>query len=386
MFSDSSSSAKKRRRLMLTELEARETPAFAAFGPEVAVAGHPANVRSNAVVASDSSGNYVVAWQSLNEDASNSFGVYAQRFNAAGDALTSRFIVNTTTASDQISPAVAMDAAGDFVIAWVSPDVSGNGVYAQRYAADATPRGGQFLVPTTTAGNQFAPTVAMDAVGDFVIAWASAGQDGSGDGVYARQFTAAGTPRAAEFPVNIYTTSNQNDPSVAMDAAGDFTVAWVSDGQDGSGNGVFARQFTAAGVGVPGEIPVNIDFTTFAQDRPTVVMDAAGDFVVTWVSSYQDGDSGGIFARRFTAAGGGFSQFLVNTAVSSTQNNATAAIDAPGNFVIGWETLGPTGAGTASPPNAMRPTGRRWEPNSSSMPRRPATNPSRRSRWTPSAA
>ena len=38
---------------------------------------------------------------------------------------------------------------------------------------------------TTVAGDQDRPSVASDAAGNFVVAWASAGQDGSGFGIVA---------------------------------------------------------------------------------------------------------------------------------------------------------------------------------------------------------
>jgi hypothetical protein len=50
-------------------------------------------------------------------------------------ALGSEFRVNTTTASIQASPSVAMDADGNYVVTWQSylQDGSLYGVYAQRY-------------------------------------------------------------------------------------------------------------------------------------------------------------------------------------------------------------------------------------------------------------
>ena len=46
-----------------------------------------------------------------------------------------------------------------------------------------------------------------------------------------------------EFQVNTYTTSSQSGPSVAMDGAGNFVVVWQSSGQDGSSGGVFGQRF-----------------------------------------------------------------------------------------------------------------------------------------------
>src|SRR5437762_1247995 len=49
----------------------------------------------------------------------------------AGD----EFPVNVTTASSTVSPAVAMDADGQFLVAWQGPDADGSGVYARRFDA-----------------------------------------------------------------------------------------------------------------------------------------------------------------------------------------------------------------------------------------------------------
>ena len=89
--------------------------------------------------------------------------------------------------------------------------------------------------------------MAAEADGDFVVAWTSGnGQDGSGNGVFARRFSSAGSPLATEFQVNTYSTGIPGCPSVAAGADGDFVVAWRSYYQDGSGNGVFAQRFAAS--------------------------------------------------------------------------------------------------------------------------------------------
>jgi hypothetical protein len=137
----------------------------------------------------------------------------------------------------------------------------------------------------------------MDADGDFVVAWASFGPDGSDWGIFAQRYDAAGVAQGGEFQVNAFTTGDQELPAVAMDADGDFVVAWRSYGQDGSGYGVFAQRYDAAGVGQGGELLVNTQ-TSNAQNDPAIAMDADGDFVVAWASEIQDGSSDGIFAQR----------------------------------------------------------------------------------------
>src|SRR5439155_1176146 len=96
---------------------------------------------------------------------------------------------------------------------------------------------------TYTINGQYDPSVAMNQDGGFLVAWQSYGQDGSAEGVYAQRYSATGAPQAGEFRVNTYTTNGQRDPAVAIDAAGDTVVAWMSNGQDGSSNGIYAQRY-----------------------------------------------------------------------------------------------------------------------------------------------
>jgi hypothetical protein len=80
----------------------------------------------------------------------------------------------------------------------------------------------------------------MDADGDFVVTWQSDGQDGSGRGVFGRRFDSTGVG-GAEFRANTHTTGHQFYPSVAGDRAGNFVVAWHSD-QTGV-EAVFAQRY-----------------------------------------------------------------------------------------------------------------------------------------------
>src|SRR5258705_527358 len=219
--------------------------------------------------------------------------------------IDAEFLVNTTTAAIQNQPAIASDAEGDFVIVWhgSGPGDTG-GIFAQRYAATGAPLGSEFRVNTYTFNEQSFPSVAMDADGDFVVTWMSNGQDGSDYGIYAQRYTAAAAavPVGSEFRVNTFTIGAQRLPSVALDADGDFVVAWQSAAQDGSGYGIYAKRYTAAGAVIGAEFRVNT-FTTGAQINPSVAVDADGDFVVAWQSNGQDGSGYGVYAQRYTPAG-----------------------------------------------------------------------------------
>ncbi len=313
-------------------------------GTEFLVNTATANNQGFPSVAMDADGDFVVAWLSSYQDGSFD-GIYAQRYNAVGVAQGGEFLVNTFTASSQIRPSVAMDADGDFVIAWSSngQDGDAHGIYAQRYSAAGATLGGEFQVNTTVANSQRNPSVAMDGDGDFVVTWQSYAQDGSSYGIYAQRYNGAGVTQGSEFQVNTFTTGDQTFPSIAMDADGDFIVAWQSDGQDGSIDGIYARRFNTAAEPQGLEFRVNT-FTTDAQRNPSAAMDTDGDFVVTW-ESYQDGDVNGIYGKQYNAAGvvqGG--EFRVNSETADEQRNATVALDADGDFVVVWDSVSQDGS------------------------------------------
>jgi len=202
-----------------------------------------------------SDGGFVVTWDS------SSNGVYGQRYDAQGNAQGAEFYDergNAQVAEFQISSkgwdnAVAALTDGGFVVAWRGLDgrFSG-GVYGQRYDADGNAQGGEFLVNATTEGNQENPSVTGLSDGGFVVTWESSqywfqhvsdGQDGSGAGVYGQRYDANSNRVGTEFHINTHTPGNQNSPSVTALFSGGFVVAWESLGQDGDGYGVYGQLF-----------------------------------------------------------------------------------------------------------------------------------------------
>ncbi len=304
-----------------------------------------------AVATSDYSGKSVATWATVNQDGSG-WNVYARRF-LNGIPLGGEFLVNTTTAGDQLEPTVAMDQLDNFTITWTSvgQDGSGSGIFARRYSAAGLPLSGEFQVNSTTVGDQTAPAVAKDNAGNSVITWNSAGQDGSGLGVYARAFNSLGVSLGGEFLVNVGTNGDQSDSAVAINrTSGDFVITWGSVGQDGSGSGVYARRYNGllgtlvAPLG--GEFRVN---TTTANDQtdPAIGLHPfTGDFLVTWTSAAQDGSGTGIYAQRYNAAGlAQGTEIRVNTSTTGDQTDSSVAVDAGGDAYVTWTNAGVTGSG-----------------------------------------
>jgi hypothetical protein len=333
---------------------------------EFRVNTHIPNNQQNPAVARDSAGDFVIAWDSNNQDGS-AHGIYAQKYNRAGIPQGSEFRVNTYTSDSQRYPSVAMDDDGDFVIIWQSgyydqgggshfpfpgyyedpppgQDGSDYGVYGQRYNSTGVAQGSEFRVNTFTEYHQFHPAVAMDSDGDFVVTWQGGDsygqtQDGNRGGIYAQRYHNNGGISGSEFLVNTYTTQNQAYPSVAMDDTGNFLITWESFGQDGFGYGIFAQKFNTGGVKTGTEFQVN-NFTISYQLKPDVAMDSDGDFVVTWYSYESAGDKRGIYARRYSSNGipAPEGEFRANTSNAGNRVHPDVAMDNDGDFVITWQS------------------------------------------------
>ena len=172
-------------------------------------------------VASDGSGNFVVVWPSNGQDGSD-YGIFGQRFSAAGIRLGGEFQVNTYTTNRQYMAAVASDANGNFVVVWQSygPDGQFSGIFGQRFNALGVRLGTEFRVNTYTTHQQIRPAVSSDASGNFVVVWDSFYQDGNAVGVFGQRFNVAGIPQGTEFRVNSYTTDFQYLPAVASAPVG----------------------------------------------------------------------------------------------------------------------------------------------------------------------
>ncbi len=313
-------------------------------GPEFQVNTYTTNWQRYPSVAMDSNGNFIIAWESTQQDGDSS-GIFAQRYNSFGIPQGSEFQVNTYTTDGQRLPSVAMDSNGNFVITWTSWGQDGYeyGVFAQRYSSVGVPQGSEFQVNTYTNGTQDSSSVAMDSSGNFIIAWRSDSQDGDSSGIFAQRYNSVGVPQSSEFQVNTYTTGGQFDPSVAIDSNGNFVIAWTSDGQDGDLWGIFAQRYNSTGVPQGSEFQVNT-FTTEFQFDQSIAMDSDGNFVITWTSNIQDGGTEGIFAQRYNSTGvPQGSEFQVNTYITDGQRYSSAAMDSSGNFVITWTSWGQDG-------------------------------------------
>jgi hypothetical protein len=314
---------------------------------------------SSPEVACDAAGNYVVVWEAASGIIGDNGDVMVRRYNSAGIALGDAFSVvvhpkkstepsvdpkdNYTGNDFQTDGVVAMNASGDFVVVWAGAGTGdAQGIFAQVFDRNGNAYGGIIRINNQVLGYQSAPSVAMDAAGNFIVTWTSngPGADKSYGGIYGRRFNVVGKALTGDFLVNTTTIRRQDVSDVAMNATGSFVVVWQSDGQDGSMAGVYGQLFNAAGKKVGGEFRANA-YTRDKQITPAVAIDSLGRFVVTWASYGQDNAGYGVYARRYGANAAPLSgEFLVNQTRANWQVTPDVAMASDGRFVVTWASCG----------------------------------------------
>ncbi|MFN8375768.1 MAG: hypothetical protein U0694_23210 [Anaerolineae bacterium] len=314
------------------------------LGAEFMVNTTTANEQTYPRVAMDADGDFVVTWMSGVVGISSD-DIYAQRYNAAGIAQGSEFRVNTYTANSQSYPAVGMDSTGNFVVAWHG---EGNGdtfgVFAQRYNALGAAQGSEFRVNMSTLGPQGISWVAMNDNGNFIVIW-EGGVSSQTPDVFARSYDTMGTAQTDEFLVNVETAAYQGFfVSGALNTNGNYVITWLSQANSAAQQDVYARLFGT--LPTLTSITENDFYAAFEAERVAFPAIAQGiaDFVVGGINltvTLNTGEAGRVTFTVTDAAGfvsiqissitalngGAASQAYIDTINRDLPSLLTAALD-----------------------------------------------------------
>jgi hypothetical protein len=295
-------------------------------------------------VACDEDGDFVVTWSEYSAKTDN-WDIYYRRYDADGTSLmTVPLPVNSKTDDIQKYSTVAMDVDGDFVITWQSlnqedDDTSsdgdgtcGYGIYAQRYGAEGETVGGEDEIQLINFTGS--------PLGTFTISWNGYGPSAA--------ITFDGDTRAAADAIAQVFDSWGVSVEVSYQSDTQVMVRFVDEfgGQDWA-----AIQITSApatghiGVttqqdGSTGEFLVN-DTTVNNQQWPDIAMSDDGSFVITWTSTGQGTDAAyqtNIYAKRFGSneiyATGRTAESYVDATVMADYENRVITTDSPNNHVV----------------------------------------------------
>ncbi|WP_095090704.1 beta strand repeat-containing protein [Mesorhizobium sophorae] len=291
-------------------------------------------------------GRFVATWHSYDDGDTIGTCIRARIYNADGSASGNDFVVNSTTAFDQSSPAITGLADGRFVATWCSDDFGdgdGTCIRGRVYNADGSAAGSDFIVNSTTAFDQVTPAITALADGRFVATWQSYNTvNGSSVCIRGRVYNADGSAAGNDFIVNSTTGAYQSGPAITTLADGRFVATWQST-NDGENYSICARIYNADGSAAGNDFIVNSTTGAYSRFNSSITGLADGRFVVTW-ESYDgtDGSAGCIRARIYDADGSATgNDFIVNSTTVDDQRFPAITGLADGRFVATWYSLDP---------------------------------------------
>lgn len=306
-------------------------------------------------------GSFTLVFQCAGDRDGSGWGIYRRHYDSTGAPLISADLVNTTTESNQTHPRIAMNAIGESVVVWDQFDIYGldQQVMVQRFHADGTPDGPERTVNTASDGDQQYPAVALNDAGDILVAWESTDATTVGYEVFAAwgEAGAAGfeqflindengpererlQPEVLLFNIDTQSaglvawthTSFLSDPELRVQAFFDATPfgAELVFQSSASGQGRLAPSLTTRDdetvwlfwsernqdgllfnfgqivnlFGQPEADPFEVSIATdFAHGAPRVATSFDQGVVITWSAAGQDGDGSGAFFQRFDPSG-----------------------------------------------------------------------------------
>jgi hypothetical protein len=145
------------------------------LGPSIAVTpDSPYAPPLWAAIVMSSNADISIVWTAMSSG--SAWNIYAVRYSKSGTRLGNIATVNTQPALSHAETEVAMDEDGRAIVVWESNESPSTRIRAQRFNADGSPLGGNFLVskkPDTV--NQFEPAVAMQN-GRVYVLWTEGNQ------------------------------------------------------------------------------------------------------------------------------------------------------------------------------------------------------------------
>lgn len=321
---------------------------------------------NNPDVAMDNSGNFVVTWAD-DTDGNGSFQIKAGGYNFNLGTVYAPATVNTDATGQQVNPAIAMSANGNHVITWEDNKAGTWDLGLRGFLPNGTELFSQRVANSTIAGTQVTPDVAMDDSGRFVVTW---GDDNDLNGayeIYARGFAANGGQLFAERVVNVQSSGNQVNPAVAMDNAGNWYPVWEDNGVGGQGYQIVGNVFDISGTRInTADTRINAvasvenSIGTPARKAPVITAHHSGRYIVAWAD---DMDGNGDY-QALARGVGGTARFLAVKShygiVSRSSNNgfyapneqvSLTATANPGYTFTHWSGDVPAGSQNSNPIN-----------------------------------
>ncbi|SCA64193.1 hypothetical protein SCG7086_CN_00010 [Chlamydiales bacterium SCGC AG-110-P3] len=266
-------------------------------------------------------GSTIAVWQSENQDG-DGYGIYAQRYDAAGAKIDGEFIVNTTTAGEQIEANVLGLSDGGFMVTYSSDGA----IMGQKYDGNANALGGEVQLSNNNGDTYANSQLTGLNDGGYVLSY----QDETSKEVVVQQYDSNGDAVGAEKRLIGSGVADAQNSDVAALADGGYIVTWQ--GREGSEK-ILAQQYDAQGNTVGAEFDV-APATSEQLTNPSVTALEDGGFAI----SYTNMNMKDLLVQRFDMSGNTVgSAITVNNSIKDTVKSDITSL-ADGGFIVSYSS------------------------------------------------
>ncbi|MEM7049082.1 MAG: hypothetical protein AAF604_05460 [Acidobacteriota bacterium] len=304
---------------------------------DVVVPGDPAGQQAASDIAVGSNGDYVVVWQD-DRDGNGYYEVMARGFRSNGSERFGEFVVNSVPWGQQTNPTIAIDNAGNFVVAW-EDDRNNNGdanilirgfdVHGVETIADQRVNG--------DGGNHRNPDVDFDTTGDFAVVWQEDSDNNNDFDIRGVLFDDDGDRYTINFYLNSNLAGQQTHPAVSWGLFSQFLVVWQDDADL---NGYFDIKASYRESDSDEIMPllVNKYHRSGQQVAPSVDSNSYGTFIVAWQDDHDGNGYFDIMATRIIVGGLVTWPWTVNAIGYGDQLNPEVAVNpSDDSYTVTWE-------------------------------------------------
>ncbi|MEM7051503.1 MAG: hypothetical protein AAF604_17685 [Acidobacteriota bacterium] len=236
-------------------------------------------------IASDLAGRRILVWNSLEDEQPRLFG---RLYGPDGAPRSETFAVDPEGVGVQITPAVASDGRGRFVVAWKAPGAGERLIYSRAFDALANPVGPVHQLSEPDGITLGGPDVARTLDGRTLVVWDRSFFDAAP--IRGRFLDSNGTPRGPvqllrDGPIDPDDVRLEALPRVTTSAAGTFSVVWNNLGNTDLGRDIVAKLFDPSGRPRTASFSLTSSRPSFARLDPVVAATGEDRFLLTWADS-----------------------------------------------------------------------------------------------------
>lgn len=258
-------------------------------------AGDTLNPSVAPLLQGDAAGGYVVGWVGPAAGLAGD-GVVLQRFGADGAAVGAALVANTSTVGHspraQHLESVVELADGSLAVTWTRghAPLQPQQVLARVFGPDGVPLSASELQVNSRATGLFLDDASIARWGDgFIVTWRATRASNDDQAILAQRFDADGSRRGGEWLVSDWAPAVRGAPVATVLPDGSGVIVWHSDVLTGTPD-LVGQRVDADGAPLGGPFALLPDgapqqWLTTAELRPTLAVRADGALVVTW----QDG-------------------------------------------------------------------------------------------------